>query len=75
MRGRAAQLAGSIVSAPHSIENLAQFAGRFVAEPGFLGIEFVALLAQLFERVSRARFGPGHVMFLSLAVGPLRACR
>jgi hypothetical protein len=32
-------------------QNLAQFAGRFITEPGLLCIEFFALLAQLFERI------------------------
>jgi hypothetical protein len=53
-------LRGSIVSAPHSKKNLAQFAGCFITEPGLLCIEFFALLAQLLERITRARFGPGH---------------
>ncbi|MBK8272715.1 MAG: hypothetical protein IPK89_06965 [Sphingomonadales bacterium] len=51
-------------------KNLAQFAGCFITEPGLLCIEFFALLAQLLERITRARFGPGHQIVLSLAVGP-----
>ena len=43
------------------------------AEIGLLCIEFFALLAQLLERITRARFGPGHQIVLSLAVGPLHA--
>ena len=54
-------------------KNLAQFACRFLAEPGLLCIEFFALLPQFFERITRARFGPGHQIVLSLAVGPLHA--
>jgi len=54
-------------------KNLAQFAGCFITEPGLLCIEFFALLAQFFERITRARFGPGHQIVLSLAVGPLHA--
>ena len=54
-------------------KNLAQFAGCFITEPGLLCIEFFALLAQLLERITRARFGPGHQIVLSLAVGPLHA--
>ena len=54
-------------------KNLAQFACRFLAEPGLLCVEFFALLAQLLERITRARFGPGHQIVLSLAVGPLHA--
>ena len=49
------------------------FGGRFITEPGLLCIEFFALLAQFFERITRARFGPGHQIVLSLAVGPLHA--
>jgi len=58
-------------------KNLAQFAGCFITEPGLPCIEFFALLAQLLERVPRARFGPGHEFVLSLAVGPLhvRQCQ
>lgn len=54
-------------------KNLAQFAGCFITEPGLLCIEFFALLPQFFERITRARFGPGHEFVLSLAVGPLHA--
>ena len=53
-------------------EQLAEFGGRFLAEPGFTGIELFALFEQLPERIPSARFGSGHVSYLSLAVGPLQ---
>ena len=54
-------------------KNLTQFGGNFITELGLLCIEFFALFTQFLERITRARFGPGHQIVLSLAVGPLHA--
>jgi hypothetical protein len=60
MRGRAGAVA-PVRSSRRRIRSAACRVRRcFFAEPGLLGIEFVALFAQLLERIRAARFGPGH---------------
>ena len=55
------------------IELQAELNDLRMSKDGLLCIEFFALLAQHLERITRARFGPGHQIVLSLAVGPLHA--